>query len=243
MTRRIDTKPSPGVSLERRMFLTVPLLAAGSAFVRGSTAEARANGLTFASFAGSCRSLASELLDEHELDADEYLSRLASLGTSLEPGDVPKGKLGAYGGLEPKVEFGPVQRDLPVLVIQWRFEPGAVLPPHSHTPAYVLSLCLEGECRVRHFDVLGKAPALDSTDTFRVRESENRILRPGRSTSLTPARDNIHTFEAGPEGALGIDVNTMLPEKGDWSHLALDDRPVSPRELTFEARWTGKRPG
>ena len=115
-----------------------------------------------------------------------------------------------------------------------------VLPAHNHTPAHVLSICLQGECRVRHFRTLGRAPGLDSRETFRIHETENRILRPGRSTSLTPARDNIHTFEAGPEGASGIDVNTFLPGEGDWSMLAVDDRPLTGYERRFEAHWTGK---
>ena len=105
----------------------------------------------------------------------------------------------------------------------------------------MLSLCIEGECRVRHFDAIG-APPLDSRETFRIRirETENRVLRAGRSTSLTPERDNIHTFEAGPEGALGFDINTFLPGEGDWSMLDLDDRPLKGYERIFEARWIGK---
>ena len=95
---------------------------------------------------------------------------------------------------------------------------------------------------MRHFDAVG-APPLDSRETFRIRETENRVLRAGRSTSLTPERDNIHTFEAGPEGALGFDINTFLPGEGDWSMLELDEssgRPLQGYERVFEARWIGK---
>ena len=81
---------------------------------------------------------------------------------------------------------------------------------------------------------------LDSREPFKVRESENRILRPGRSTSLTLERDNIHTFEAGPDGALGFDLNTFLPGDGDWSMLELDDEPIRGYQRVFEARWIGK---
>jgi hypothetical protein len=148
-------------------------------------------------------------------------------------------KLGRFAKFEPPIELGPIHLALPITIIEWRFAPGAVLPPHNHTPAHVLSLCLEGECRVRHFDALG-APPLDSRDPFRVRETESRVLRAGRSTSLTPDRDNIHTFEAGPEGALGFDINTVLPGEGDWSMLELEDRPIQGYERVFEARWIGK---
>ncbi len=229
--------PSNGFSHERRLVLSLPLLLAPS-----TPASAWLQAGSFSELTRTCNSLARELLEKQALTPDEYLLRLASLGAALRPEDVPKGKLGRFAGYDPPIELGPIHRELPIVIIQWRFAPFATLPPHNHTPAHVLSICLEGECRVRHFDALG-APPLDSRETFRVRETENRVLRPGRSTSLTPVRDNIHTFEAGPEGAVGFDLNTSLPGEGDWSMLELDEssgRPIQGYERVFEARWTGK---
>ncbi len=226
--------PENGVSHERRLLLGLPLLLAGPAL-----SAARLQADSFSELTRACKSLAADLLEKNALTPDEYLLRLASLGAGVDPGDVPEGKLGRFSNFDPPIELGPIHRELPIVIIQWRFAPGAVLRPHNHTPAHVLSLCIEGECRVRHFDALG-APSLDSRKTFRIRETENRVLRAGRSTSLTPARDNIHTFEAGPEGALGFDINTSLPGEGDWSMLELDDQPLKGYERVFEARWIGK---
>jgi hypothetical protein len=226
--------PENGVSYERRLLIGLPLLLAGSSL---SSARLQAN--SFSELTRTCNSLAAELLEKKALTPDEYLSRLAGLGAGLDSGDVPLGKLGRFSDFEPPIELGPIHRELPIAIIQWRFAPGTILPPHNHTPAHVLSLCIEGECRVRHFDAIG-APPLDSRETFRIRETENRVLRAGRSTSLTPERDNIHTFEAGPEGALGFDINTFLPGEGDWSMLDLDDQPLKGYERVFEARWIGK---
>ncbi len=223
-----------GVCHERRLVLGLPILLAGSAL-----SAARLQADSFSELTRACKSLAAELLEKKALTSDEYLLRLASLGAGLDPGDVPEGKLGRFSNFDPPIELGPIHRELPVVIIQWRFAPGAVLRPHNHTPGHVLSLCIEGECRVRHFDAIG-APSLDSRETFRIRETENRVLRAGRSTSLTPDRDNIHTFEAGPEGALGFDINTFLPGEGDWSMLELDDQPLKGYERVFEARWIGK---
>jgi hypothetical protein len=226
-----------GVSFERRMLLALPLALPFRASRSLASAES-----SFTAFTAACRALARELLEEKALGADEYLSRLASLGAGLRAGDVPRGKLGRFARFDPPIELGPIHSELPVNVIQWRFAPGAVLPPHNHTPAHVLSLCIEGECRVRHFDPI-EPPALDSRELFRVRETENRILRAGRSTSLTPERDNVHTFEAGPEGALGFDLNTFLPGEGDWSMLEIDQssaRAEKGYHRVFEARWIGK---
>jgi PCO_ADO len=226
--------PENGVSYERRLVLGLPLLLAGSAL-----SSVRLQAGSFSELTRTCNSLAADLLEKRALNPDEYLLRLASLGAGLDPGDVPKGKLGRFASYDPPIELGPIHREVPIVIIQWKFAPGAVLPPHNHTPGHVLSLCVEGECRVRHFDAIA-APPLDSRETFRVRETENRVLRAGRSTSLTPERDNIHTFEAGPEGALGFDINTFLPGEGDWSTLEIDDRPLQGYERVFEARWIGK---
>jgi PCO_ADO len=221
---------SKGISYERRLILGLPLLLAGPGRFRAGS---------FSELTRACDSLAADFLERKALTADEYLLRLASLGAALDPEDVPEGKLGRFSTFDPPIELGPIHRAMPIMIIQWRFAPGAILPPHNHSPGHVLSLCIEGECRVRHFDAL-EAPPLDSRETFRVRETENRVLRAGRSTSLTPHRDNIHTFEAGPEGALGFDLNTFLPGEGDWSMLELDDRPLKGYERVYEARWTGK---
>jgi hypothetical protein len=226
--------PENGFSHERRLVLGLPLLLAGSAL-----SPARLQDRSFSELTRACKSLAADLLEKNALTPDEYLLRLASLGAALDPGDVPEGKLGRFSDFDPPIELGPIHREVPIFIIQWRFAPGAVLKPHNHTPAHVLSLCIQGECRVRHFDAI-EAPPLDSRETFRIRETENRVLRAGRSTSLTPARDNIHTFEAGPEGALGFDINTSLPGEGDWSMLELDDQPLKGYERVFEARWIGK---
>jgi hypothetical protein len=223
-----------GVSHERRLVLGLPLLLAGSAL---STARLQAD--SFSELTLACKSLAVDLLEKNALTPDEYLLRLASLGAGVDPDDVPEGKLGRFSDFDPPIELGPIYREVPIFIIQWRFAPGAVLKPHNHTPGHVLSLCIRGECRVRHFDAI-EAPPLGSRETFRVRETENRVLRAGRSTSLTPERDNIHTFEAGPEGALGFDINTSLPGEGDWSMLELEDRPLKGYERVFEARWIGK---
>ena len=108
-----------------------------------------------------------------------------------------------------------------MLLIEWRLAPHAILPPHNHTPGYVVSLCLEGACRVEHFEIAGDAPAPGEEGEFELRRTRAQLLRPGQATSLTPERDNVHTFRAGPQGALGVDVNVFLPGEGDWSMIEL----------------------
>lgn len=227
---------SPGVSLDRRSVLALPALLG----LRAPAAARASERLDFAAFTAHCKALVDEHLKGDGSLHEALLLDLAQAGARLDARDVPRPQLGAFGGYEPKVGFGPVHRAPPFLVIQWQLDPHAVLPPHNHTPVHVVSLCLEGECLVRHFDIEGEAPPVGQSGDFHLRQTRAQLLRAGHASSLTPQRDNIHTFRAGPAGALGIDLNVLLPGEGDWSMIAsegLADDGYAPR---LKARWIGK---
>jgi len=228
--------PLPGVSLERRTLMTLPALLG---LIRPTGAEP-AEPLGFEAFVKLCQGLVDEHLKGERALPEALLLALAEGGARLEADSVPRPTLGAFGGYEPKVGFAPVHRAPPLVVIQWQLDPNAVLPPHNHTPAYVVSLCLEGECVVRHFEIAGEAPAPGTPGDFALRETRAQLLRPGHATSLTPERDNIHTFHAGPRGALGIDLNVFLPGEGDWSMIASEEGSSDGFETLRTARWIGK---
>lgn len=226
----------PGVTVTRRSFLGLSALAGLP--VAGSARASEA--LDFAAFTRLCSEVIRAEGDDARAHAEPLLLRLAAAGACLQPAGVPRPALAAFGGYEPKVSFGPVHREPSLFVIEWRFEPDAVLPAHSHTPGLVLSLCLEGECRIEHFEIVGDAPAPGSEGSFRMRRTRAQLLRPGHATSLTPERDGIHTFRAGPRGALGIDLNVVLPGDGDWSMISHEERPERGFEELHDARWIGK---
>ncbi len=94
------------------------------------------------------------------------------------------------------------------LLNEWWPEPGAFLPPHCHPNASVCTLGLEGEARIRNFEIVGDAPDFSSKQSFQVRETHNEIIAPGRLNTLSAFRDNIHTFQAGKQGARGLDIST-----------------------------------
>jgi hypothetical protein len=63
----------------------------------------------------------------------------------------------------------------------------------------------------------------------------------GRIDTLSPDRDNIHCFEAGREGARGIDITSDHGGDGKFSFLTLDyRRPIDAEQRLFEATWTGR---
>jgi len=238
----------PGYSIERRVFIrAAPMAIAALAlaspprmFARDSMhsgPSAEDSKLDFDDFVKQCSVLARAAKQELNLNEEAHIFRLSEAASRLRLTSVPKAKLGAFVGLDPPVEFGPLIVVAPLAIIQWRLAPGAVLPPHNHNPADVISLCLEGDCTVRHFEVVGTAPEYSSKETFLVRESRNDLLTPGRMSSLSTIRDNIHTFKAGKDGAMGIDINSILPGDKPFSFLDLAEKPREPQKRIYEAMW------
>jgi quercetin dioxygenase-like cupin family protein len=210
---------SNGVRIERRSFLELSALLAGAARLPRSPAPA----LEFAAFTGKCEELVKESLAAGPETAEALLLQLAEAGARLEWGRVPRPSLGAFGGYSPKVSFGPVHRAPPVVIIEWKLDPDALLPAHNHTPAYVLSLCLEGECWLQHFEIAGDAPAPGEPGDFRMRKTRAAPAS-GAGDLITPARDNIPTF-ARSRGAPRHRPNIFLR-----AGRLVDDRlPDSPR--------------
>ena len=207
---------APGVTIERRAVFWAPLALAAAVFrtVQSARAATVAPPLDWDDFIRLCPAEAAEFArDASEIGQDAYLHRIASWAVRLKA--APDTKLGAFAGLDPKVEFGPSFRGVPFAVIQWRMARRAILPAHCHPQASVCTVGIEGEARLRHFEVHGPAPAFDSgTKTpFLIRETRSQIVAPRRISTLSSTRDNIHYFEAGDAGDTirGRSVSTLTP--------------------------------
>jgi hypothetical protein len=247
---------APGVIVERRSVLWLPAataaallfgrqprLRAGDGSGKGSEPARRDVRLGWEEFLKECLAVAGELSkDSSRPGQDTYLQRLAALAVRLKA--APDTKLYPFGRLDPKVEFAPSFRGVPFVIVQWRMHPKAILPAHCHPHASVCTLGLEGEARLRNFEIEGSAPAFDSgsSDTFLMRETHSEIITPGRVNTVSTLRDNIHYFEASSEGARGIDITTMYGGDGSFSFVAFTpDRPKDPVRRVFEASWTGMK--
>ena len=238
----------PGVH-ERRHFLrsslaTVAAIVAlraapQSIFARapGTAAyAARADNLAWDDFLKQAVPVAQQLIADPAFSVDEYLYRIGSLATRLK--EIPDSKLGPYTAVDRRVWFGPSFRGSPFFIIQWRMEPGAILPPHNHPNASVCTLGYEGEVGLRNFEIVGEAPDYASKKTFRVRETRNETLTRGRINTLSPSRDNIHCFQVGKEGARGIDINTLHGKTNNFSFLDISKTPADSEKRIFEAAWS-----
>ena len=234
----------PGI-LERRYFLRASIVSAAAVVaLRATTTDLFAQdrppakttaGLAWDDFLKEAVPVARQLVADPGFSVDEYLYRIGSLATRLEA--IPETKLSPFEQLNPRVFFAPSFRGSPFFIIQWRMEPGAVLPPHNHPNASVCTIGFEGEIRLRNFEIEGQAPAYDSGKTFRLRETHNEPLTRGRINTLSPARDNIHTFQAAKRGARGIDITTMHGPGAPFSFVDINDKPIDPESRIFEGTW------
>jgi predicted metal-dependent enzyme (double-stranded beta helix superfamily) len=222
--------------IERRTVLfKLPMAAA--AFV-ATIPEMLSAGTTWEEFTSRTAALAREL---QGVDEETYVYRLAA--ETVNAPDVPPGsKTGRFGKLDPPVEFGPVFRGAPIMIIQWKLAPNAWLPPHNHPHYDVVTIGLEGEALLTHYDVDGDAPAFDAASPFAVRRTRETLIAPRRVSPLTSSRDNIHTFKAGPKGARGIDINTRVGDDIGFSFLKIEPKPLDAARGTFSARWIGQTP-
>ena len=243
-----DVEVFPGVH-ERRYFLRGSLATVAAVVALRATpksvfaqtpikaiSEAGADKLAWDDFLKQSVPIAQQLIADPAFSVDEYLYRIGSLATRLK--EIPDSPLGSYKGVDPRVWFGPSFRGSPFFIIQWRMEPGAVLPPHNHPNASVCTLGFEGEVRLRNFEIIGEAPDYASKKTFRVRETLNEMMSHGRINTLSPLRDNIHCFQVGSEGARGIDINTLHGKTNNFSFLDISKTPADSEKWTFEAAWS-----
>ena len=61
-----------------------------------------------------------------------------------------------------------------------------------------------------------------------------------RINALSSLRDNIHTFQAGRNGARGIDISTYHGPDVGFSFLDIAATPKETERRTFEAAWKGQ---
>jgi hypothetical protein len=249
MENQTQVEPSPGLIIQRRRILWLPVMATAAmvrsnpegqdAAKRSETDTASATGpLAWNEFLQYALPQAAKLhRDASPQGQDAYLHWLALMAARLQLATIPDTKLGRFRQLDPAVYFGPSYRGKPFFIVEWRLEPGAILPPHCHPNASVCTVGISGEARIRNFEIVGQAPEFASRQAFRVRETHNEILSQGRSNTLSAVRDNIHMLEAGREGARGMDISTYHGPDIGFSFLELEYKPVDAEQRLFEAVW------
>lgn len=243
--RRADTKELvDGIRVTRRLVLhgswALPALWALSR-VSHASADSRASDID--TLLQHWAERTAKLVNEDNPDEDAHLYHLCADLVGVDPTAFPARKSITYdkGGMK----SGPAYARMPFIVIQFDLEPGTVIPAHNHVGWSFVSMGVRGEATVRNFEVDGDAPepASDLESSFIVREVSSNVLYPGRTSSLTRTRANIHQFQAGENGATFLDFGVRLREPGKGplvtSSLAIDPSPLNVERRLYSARWLG----
>lgn len=248
-----DCSPDFGIRIVRRSALFLPL-ALGAACVGGRIARAEADDdveppcadvfseLSRDEFAAHWRSTGRRLSSAALAHDEIYAAQLAAWIARIPLDQLPRLDVGDRMPVSGLLA-GPSWFPSPCIVVEFQMQPGAVLRPHNHPPQVVVTLALEGECEVRHYEVGADAPpctVIDGT-LFDVRETKRALLTPGRTTSLTRTRDGIHGFVAGGSGATLIDFTCSTTDDIEtFSYLDIDPSPIGTSRDRHRARWIGK---
>jgi hypothetical protein len=227
---------SAGLTIERRAFIAVPACAALGilARFRGElAAQDKPQTITFDTFVEEAGAQARKLIADGGRGEGDYLHHIAALAERIDR--VPDTPLGEpFKGL---IRSGMNYRGSGIVVVQWSMEKGLTYPPHNHPNYNGITLGIEGECRIRNFDVVGGLPEMATDARFRVRETQSALMTPGRVVSMMATnRDNIHTLHTYSKAVRGIDVMALVGKHVGFSFVNIDDRRKND-EGVYDAAW------
>lgn len=237
-----------GVVLERRSVLWLSAAAISSFFVGSSALRAQEaqsspavkqndGKLTHAEFLEQLYPAAKKLIDSKGLDEEAYLLTISAALSRLRD---PKAPIRDAMREFSKQHHKDGER-FPIGAMAMKFEPGKGFSHHDHLNYNGVIMGLEGEVRIRNYDFQGEVPALDSVDTFPIREIRNDLILPGRFSSLGRKRENIHDLVAGKDGARVLDVFTFFENNATSRYLEVSEKPLDADARTFEATWKQRR--
>lgn len=237
--------------MNRRDLLGAVTAVAASATCDGALAQAptptttsAADRISWEEFLALAQTAAEEhFANRSQSGQDAYLHAIARHAVRL--GELPATEPTDFGGLSPAYQLDLIHRGSPFIVLFWRMEPGALFPAHCHPVANVCTLCTGGQGAIRNFEPAAGSPSCSSGSDheFELIETRRELLRPGVINEVTEFRNNLHMFEAGPEGVEGIDITTVYERSPPFSFARLiEEVAAGTATRRHRARWVGRDP-
>ena len=234
---------APGLQLRRRGFLKTAAATLAAAAAPGTALAAlrglddSAGSLSLEEFLVVVAPAARELVaDTTAAGQDRYLHTLARHAVRLAEVAEPASWRDSGQGVGPGSWIGVHPGGDPFVVLDWKLEPGAVIRPHAHTYGHVCTVGLAGRARLRNYETV-EAPDYEGEGPFAVRLTREQRLGPGDINLVSLERDFVHGFEAGPEGARGLDLTTRIRERRPTPYLVLETEPTTAGRAPLTARW------
>jgi hypothetical protein len=181
------------------------------------------------------------LKDIGAADPERFIQHLALWAIGIPK--PPETAWQEIAGANRPLNFAMLSTGRPFVATTFRMAPGCVQPAHCHPGGGGITICVEGELTMRHFDLTPDQKPFTETgaDVEVVEKSVTRLER-DTFTLFTPTRSNLHQLEAGPSGALCIDLVVQWQGQGQFSYLrwaaesaALPARPGQ----RLRGHWTG----
>jgi hypothetical protein len=167
---------------------------------------------------------------------DRYLRSLAALAAGLGGVPIPEMNETTAPGAPGRTFLGVNECEAPFNLLHWRLEPGAVIGLHPHIYGNVLTVCLEGEVRIENYEMLDERD-FDTREPFQVRRTNDQLLTPGDVNLVNLEHGYVHGFTAGPAGARGLDITTIIRAKRPTPALVVQPEPADAERALFEAHW------
>lgn len=244
---------APGVMVSRRKVLSLSAMAlAWLALPAPVRAQLQVNakggeGERVEVVLAEIRGLATRLIADEKADEEAYLQSVAKLVSRMQKPAQPW-----FGW-----QMGPTKWAMdvawysqPVVLYQLKFEPEAVIDLHDHRHYNGLLLGVQGAIEVRNFDIMPEeGMPLDLTKgivppagrEFLVRETAKQTLEPGKASTLTRNRDNLHVVKAGPKGGECLDLFTHFNNQARSYSLEWTGKPEPDAPDRYRASWKADR--
>ena len=234
-----------GVVVERRSVLWLSAAAVGAMLAGTGSLRAqdpqkgnrRTEGLDYRQFLEQLYPLSRRLVDSKGEDEQAYLMTVAAAMSRLrDPGAPLRKTMQAF-----RKEHAEDGERFPLHAVSIKLEPGRGFSHHDHLEYNGVIMGIEGEVRIRNYDFVDDVPALDSGETFRIRETRDATILPGRFSTLGCKRENIHDLVAGKRGARVLDVFTFFTKRATSRFLNVEDEPRDPEARIYDAAWKPRR--
>jgi hypothetical protein len=230
--RALGDEVHDGVVVERRHLLCVSLAALTLGCRLASAQQGARSPLSWDALLETAARRAEQLIKNASTDDEEaYLIALGQMIRKVS--DIPRARV----DLAQEVAIHQTLRKLPLLVVQYRLAPHAVIPYHDHRNYNGVLTVTEGTVRIRSFDIVGNDAQPKRGSTFQLRETRNALLGRGAQSTLSRTRENIHHLRAGPEGARFVDFFTLFRHDAQSAYIDVDERPRDSAKRIFDARW------
>ncbi len=228
------------VVTRRRLFWASGTTAGALLLAPGLAAQDDSSGddgaLDLADMLASMLAKANDLIrtERHE---QAYLFQVADMIARLrDPAASPRKSMRAFR--DANEQEG---KRFPIHVTEMRLKPGAHLRHHDHRDYNGVIVGVEGDVRIKNFDILGDDPTPPEGETFQIRETQDTFVTRGQFSMLARKRNNVHDLVAGKDGAKVLDVFTFFTRQATSYFMDVEAEPRDAEQRIYDAKWRPRR--